>query len=749
MLKEKWKTHIRERHEKQKKNQKFQRIFLGISAGIIGIVLAGMSVLYAVMRELIIDQNIQMSTQTFAQVQKEFDNTDDTANEIATQVMLDDVCSELIGTLTEEWPDSIQMDRIRNQLTMYQTANPTVKSIYIYSSVPDLILTSGSRFGASSIENFPDYGIGKYMTRTSEYVGGGLIPRAVSGVYQSDPRKEVKVYTKILFSSHGRSAVAVNLDYEAIADSICSMDILNESRMLIFNEKGDRLIDISTTTIEASDELRRAVEEIAGKGAENREITVSGGEKYFISYLHSEESGWDYIKITKWEEVFQTLTVLTECTLLIIAVIVTLMAAVMGKSAVSLVRMQKKSGPGIHQAEINRLKEGFLSDFLHSRKLFTKRQLMEQMEKFDFTLEEEKNYTVLILQIEEKEKFKELYGEKGTYDIEFGYWNIFEEIFRKDFKISGVINKDYTLSFILETTGAEQVQERLKKCFETFLKEQKRFIPWHFFCIGTEQSVNLEDIPELNEKLEKALRESFFYPEDTYCTMELIWQEHSGRADYQKLEAGRLIKAVRCGEGMKAVYDSLTEELACCRSSEYMNAIIWLGITLMRNLGTVVPDEKGVSQFLVNLTLCEKRGQTDECFEQLFGQIRKNQEKSGEKKGMAGRLDEVKKYIVENFRDPNISLERLADEFGGSPNYMGRLFKKDTGISVSEYINEIRLREVMKELRETNRPAKEVAEQCGFISSNYFYTYFRKKTGMTPQTYRETWKESKEKEEAV
>ena len=110
-------------------------------------------------------------------------------------------------------------------------------------------------------------------------------------------------------------------------------------------------------------------------------------------------------------------------------------------------------------------------------------------------------------------------------------------------------------------------------------------------------------------------------------------------------------------------------------------------------------------------------------------------------------VDEVKRYIEANYQDPNTTLERLADEFGGSPNYIRRLFKKDTGMSVAGYINEIRLKADMRGLRETNRPAKEIAEQCGFISSNYFYTYFWKKTGLTPQTYRERCRELKNTEQ--
>lgn len=46
----------------------------------------------------------------------------------------------------------------------------------------------------------------------------------------------------------------------------------------------------------------------------------------------------------------------------------------------------------MRQADLNQLKEGFLSDFLHGNKLFTKSQIREKMEKFHFIVSEGKKY---------------------------------------------------------------------------------------------------------------------------------------------------------------------------------------------------------------------------------------------------------------------------------------------------------------------------------------------------------------------
>ena len=731
-----------------KKYAELKKIFLGISTGLLIIVITGMSILYGVMRNLIIDQNIQLSTQSFSQVQKEFEDLNSKVNVIATQVMLDDICSGFLNAVSSERPDSIMLNRVRNQLTKFQVTNSLIESIYIYSETPDLIITSGNRFEVTSLDDFSDKNLSAALKNPEKYEADTLFLRKAQG-RNSHGTEESNVYTYIHYYGRGKDAVIVNMAYEDVVESILASDILNESRLLVIDDKGERLIDAQTVLIDESAELRKKVLAMMERGEENSAVLLSNGEQYFISYIYSEENQWHYIKITRWDELFGVLHVLRDWTVGIVLVIIISMLFVVVKSSVSIIRlqsiMQKKQSPGIRQADLNQLKEGFLSDFLHSRKLFTKSQLREQMEKFEFAVSEERRYMALILKLEKPEKFKELYGEKGTYDIEFGYWNIFEEIYGKEFKITGIINRDHTLTFLLETdeetVGKEKTQEKLKVCFEQFCINQKKFIRWDFFCVGMEHSVRIEEIPEANENLKKALRESFFCPSNSYYTMEQLLGDHSGRADFQKLDVNRLVKAVRSGEQMEEVFDDMTAGLAGCSSTEYMNAVSWLGISVMRSIGTIPLNEEEVNKFLVALTRCEKQKETVECFRKLFELVRQNQEKTGVKKGVAGRLDEVKKYVEENYRDPNITLERLADEFGGSPNYMGRLFKKDTGMSVAEYINEIRLKEVMRELRETTRPAKEIAEQCGFISSNYFYTYFRKKTGLTPQTYRETWKE--------
>ena len=235
--------------------------------------------------------------------------------------------------------------------------------------------------------------------------------------------------------------------------------------------------------------------------------------------------------------------------------------------------------------------------------------------------------------------------------------------------------------------------------------------------------------------------ESFFYPSNMFLTYERICEEHSGSVNYRKLDLGKLTDTLRGGKDVWEQYQIFAESLECYSSKEYMNAMIWLGVSLVRDMKefymTDADQEYTLNHFLAQLAKCDKKVQVDKQFEKVFSNMLQIQESANVKKGVTGKMEEIQEYIQKNYSNMNIALEFLGDEFGVSANYLGRVFKKETGVSVSEYLNSVRLQKVLEGLENTEKPAKDIAQACGFASINYFYTYFRKKMGVTPQAYRQ------------
>lgn len=103
--------------------------------------------------------------------------------------------------------------------------------------------------------------------------------------------------------------------------------------------------------------------------------------------------------------------------------------------------------------------------------------------------------------------------------------------------------------------------------------------------------------------------------------------------------------------------------------------------------------------------------------------------------GVAGIIKDVQTYIEEHFLE-DIHLTTLADTFHYSPSYLSRLYKKETGDSLTGAINKQRMLHAKSLLEHTALPIAEVARQSGFYSTKYFLQLFKKKTGITPSQYR-------------
>jgi YesN/AraC family two-component response regulator len=72
-----------------------------------------------------------------------------------------------------------------------------------------------------------------------------------------------------------------------------------------------------------------------------------------------------------------------------------------------------------------------------------------------------------------------------------------------------------------------------------------------------------------------------------------------------------------------------------------------------------------------------------------------------------------------------------------SPNYVSALFKKEVGMTVSEYIQQSKIDEAKKLISYSKTPISEICSLLNFTDQSYFTKVFKKHTGTTPKQYRE------------
>ena len=97
----------------------------------------------------------------------------------------------------------------------------------------------------------------------------------------------------------------------------------------------------------------------------------------------------------------------------------------------------------------------------------------------------------------------------------------------------------------------------------------------------------------------------------------------------------------------------------------------------------------------------------------------------------------LKDYVDVHFQE-DITRDTLSDLSYYNPDYAARLFKKETGYSISEYINNIRISRAQNFLVESDLDIAEIARMCGFEDQSYFTKVFRRISGVTPKKYRDS-----------
>jgi two-component system response regulator YesN len=94
----------------------------------------------------------------------------------------------------------------------------------------------------------------------------------------------------------------------------------------------------------------------------------------------------------------------------------------------------------------------------------------------------------------------------------------------------------------------------------------------------------------------------------------------------------------------------------------------------------------------------------------------------------------TQKYVRQHYKH-NISLEQASVNVGITPSYLSRLFKQETGINFTDYLNQVRIEHAQQLIRLGNNKMKQIYKDVGFSTYNYFFKVFKDIVGMTPYTY--------------
>ena len=101
-------------------------------------------------------------------------------------------------------------------------------------------------------------------------------------------------------------------------------------------------------------------------------------------------------------------------------------------------------------------------------------------------------------------------------------------------------------------------------------------------------------------------------------------------------------------------------------------------------------------------------------------------------------MENVKKYLRHNYMLYDVSLDSISDILHINASYLSMLFKKSVGVNFVDYLTTLRIQAAKALLSDPFLSAAEIANMVGYESPNYFTRVFKKNTGLTPTEYRRT-----------
>ncbi len=268
------------------------------------------------------------------------------------------------------------------------------------------------------------------------------------------------------------------------------------------------------------------------------------------------------------------------------------------------------------------------------------------------------------------------------------------------------------------------------------------------YAIGiSRQHHGFEGIEVTYEEAKKAMSACDFWGQEKYVTYEqylgvISRNPHNMDIDWEDL----LFSVENCL--IDRVKDMLEKYVNFISSSgvadvEYIKLmtmqLLSKAASTLHKYGVDLPDIAGANSLYNDIRHVNTVAEMESCLEEYVGAIVGYHDSKRVKKHNKIAQEAIK-YLDENLFDPNLSLKTTATSIFTNESYLSRTFKKETGLSLMEYILKKRILESVRLLNTTDLKVYEIAEKVGFRNNHYFSICFKKQMGLTVKEFKSAGK---------
>ncbi|WP_165822715.1 AraC family transcriptional regulator [Paenibacillus montanisoli] len=675
-----------------------------------------------------------------------------TARSVSTTAFFDDTITDLLYTDIS----SEEIVKYQSKLQSYKNIYPFLQSIYIYNgnsvyAVPrEKFIYDRTAFDDKGI--FPI--LDDIKNNRSHSIVLRRIPNPMSGI-ATGADKELYVYSYLFFDSQVASgkvneAIILNISEEWLRQSIHPQDDESGSRIFVIDRNGKLLSDDQAhpmlSDLSAKPYISRihASEEPAGSFRMN----VDGADS-FVTYTSADAFDWKLVSITPYNYIVKDIERMKRKTYLFVVCFIAgsmLLTFYFSRRLVvpmSLIIQRYNQLEEEKRGEFNDRKQQFLRRIIQAKGTLSIEKLGKQFHGYGISLDPAAGFLIVLFKVDRFSEFCSAYnaGDRGL--LKFGLVNIVTELMGPVAPhVCLELEEDQVILLLQEDTFiAPSQQSALVDVMKQVQHNAKDYLR---LGVSVSFSEPFETLAQVNFHYLKTVDLSYYRLIFGHGSM--IFSENiSARTDDFKSSQEKddeLTEALiqgRLPEAKEALAAMLADATAYSYSA-LSSMFIRILLLIRHAIGVLEANHAMKVDFEFNAYLMklQKMETTDEIlkdFYALFDRLALELEAKKDNKYLK-LLDLVSQIVHRELANPSLSLDYIADEVDLSPPYLGKLFKKHRLVSVSDFINNVRLNYASQLVATSTDTITEIMEKSGFASRSHFFTQFKKAYGLTPSQYR-------------
>jgi len=752
-------------------------IFIWIAIVFTVVAIAFAIVLYRRAEKTVIENTDETNRQSLSQIVYNVTSMDDYFKKICTSVFYnpDAIYLMNIDNIDNHYYDSIlKMQDIKSS---YININQSIFSIYIYNAKLNMYFSSYKGI------NFSDTNIQTIIENNKYRDLAFPVYRNIEDTYGSPGSEKVFTYAMSDFNKNVNQlggTVFVNIKANWVFDNIWQINMFNrgtQDKLLILDENGE-FIDSGTDGASFSDDLKTLY--YSKDNADDSQYLferkrIEGGE-YYVSVLYMSNPNWVIIRVQPYQEVYRNILILKNVIIIIsviMIIIIIICSLLLSKKIYNpigeLIKtiMLRKEPSQAETDEITFLRGVYqdLSDELSilqkennsvndiQKKFFYRRimiesspepydKITEAFKQFQLPLCVDKGFIVCLIKLD---NYNEICSHLSYNDkelIKFAIVNISEELFSSnsvcDFVnmeadyIIGVFNTNISVN---ENFSFEQICDDAKQVQIAILENFGISVTLSF----SEPIFNVTELGEAYKQAAEDAKYRFIIGKNSIVLPEMV--RHNIKNSVMTYSTKDEIRFI----GEFAAYNIEKAESALMQIIQNISTMNFSNITisvimLIKAINGALNEQMHSDYFCIAFDTTSGTISGFETIAELQSKLidlmkARQSEYIAKSKNSNAWIATIKELVESNYADIGLCSAQIAEMLHMSSSYITRLFKAETGLSLSNYINDVRLEKAYEFLESTNLNIRQVMVKVGIDNESHFYRLFKKKYGVAPRKH--------------